>query len=398
MDKKYTIGKARDNYIIYNNLLVSSKHAVLEQKPSGWFITDISTNGTTVNGKAIPKNFKIPISSKDKIVFAGVESFNWNSVGAKPKVRISIRSALISISILVIIPIIFFIKDIPFINGNFIAGEITFEEINTKYEKAIVLIYHSFLYKIDLPSRRDDIYITRNNEKRLKVGINPNELSPIAITGTGFFVGEKGKVVTNRHVVAPWFEEEETKENETLKAIKNSDFYHQILTLTSQSFTPKIEGKSVLIGIALNNTEFVGESSVIKCKVIEIADNKKLDIAIIQTKTLRVPDKASFISIELINKDDSIVKASEACIIGFPEGLAVAYTGNIIEATFKAGRISQVSDIYKIQYDIPTSSGTSGAPIFNNKGKVIAVNFSGLPPPGNINYGIKSKYVHDILD
>jgi pSer/pThr/pTyr-binding forkhead associated (FHA) protein len=60
----YTLGRAADN----NGVLpvdgtsgVSSRHLVISRDQAGWHVTDVSRNGTSVNGQRIPPNQRVPL-------------------------------------------------------------------------------------------------------------------------------------------------------------------------------------------------------------------------------------------------------------------------------------------------------------------------------------------------
>ena len=60
----YTVGRAADN----NGVLpvdgtsgVSSRHLMIAHDGGGWHVTDLSRNGTSVNGQRIPPNQRVPL-------------------------------------------------------------------------------------------------------------------------------------------------------------------------------------------------------------------------------------------------------------------------------------------------------------------------------------------------
>ena len=79
---KYTIGRSENNDIVINDKsnIVSSNHAVFEEINGKFYITDLSTNGTFVKGKKIPKDIKFPIKKGDEILFAKKYQFDWNKI------------------------------------------------------------------------------------------------------------------------------------------------------------------------------------------------------------------------------------------------------------------------------------------------------------------------------
>jgi S1-C subfamily serine protease len=106
------------------------------------------------------------------------------------------------------------------------------------------------------------------------------------------------------------------------------------------------------------------------------------DFGLVTTKT-KMPAWADFESTEKIK---ALAVGMEVATIGFPGELEFAYTENPI-ATFKNGTISALRALngaittstngFFIQHNLTLSPGTSGSPIFNRDGKVVAVNNSG---------------------
>ncbi len=63
-----TIGRSSDSTVVVDDTRVSRSHATVEPSRSGWSITDSgSSNGTAVNGKALPARSPRPLSAGDVI-------------------------------------------------------------------------------------------------------------------------------------------------------------------------------------------------------------------------------------------------------------------------------------------------------------------------------------------
>lgn len=78
----YTVGRAADN----NGVLpvdgtsgVSSRHLLITHDQAGWHITDLSRNGTTINGQRIPSNQAVPLP-------------NGVVLGLGPTIKVEFRS------------------------------------------------------------------------------------------------------------------------------------------------------------------------------------------------------------------------------------------------------------------------------------------------------------------
>ena len=84
-------------------------------------------------------------------------------------------------------------------------------------------------------------------------------------------------------------------------------------------------------------------------------------------------------------------------MIGFNLGPQLALTSEGVKAQITEGEISQNTDNIKIMYTIPSLHGSSGSPVVNTYGDLIAINFAGLDGTQSFNYGIKSEHLITLL-
>lgn len=111
---------------------------------------------------------------------------------------------------------------------------------------------------------------------------------------------------------------------------------------------------------------------------------------------IRIPDdKFIFRLTDRENTNDEEVKLY---MIGFNLGPNLASTNEGIKAQITQGHISQNTDSIKIMYSIPALQGSSGSPVVNQYGELVAVNFAGLSNTQGFNYGIKIERLKDILN
>ena len=85
-------------------------------------------------------------------------------------------------------------------------------------------------------------------------------------------------------------------------------------------------------------------------------------------------------------------------MIGFNQGPTLALTNDGIKAQITQGYISQNTDSIKIMYSIPALQGSSGSPVVNQYGELVAVNFAGISTTQGFNYGIKAERLKEILN
>ena len=85
-------------------------------------------------------------------------------------------------------------------------------------------------------------------------------------------------------------------------------------------------------------------------------------------------------------------------MIGFNQGPTLALTNNGIKAHITQGYISQITDNIKIMYSIPALQGSSGSPVVNQYGELVAINFAGINGTQGFNYGIRVERLREIVN
>lgn len=85
-------------------------------------------------------------------------------------------------------------------------------------------------------------------------------------------------------------------------------------------------------------------------------------------------------------------------MIGFNQGPTLASTNDGIKAQITQGYISQNTDSIKIMYSIPALQGSSGSPIVNQYGELVAINFAGINGTQGFNYGIRVERLREIVN
>ena len=109
--KSYSIGRDAGCDIVLNDNtdVISRRHAVLTVASSGKMtITDMSTNGTYINGQRISSNVAVPVTRKDSVSFAHVITLDWNVIPKSNKwltyLVAGIIVAAIAVACVIIIP------------------------------------------------------------------------------------------------------------------------------------------------------------------------------------------------------------------------------------------------------------------------------------------------------
>jgi S1-C subfamily serine protease len=209
------------------------------------------------------------------------------------------------------------------------------------------------------------------------------------VFGTGFLIAHDGRLLTNHHVVEPWWGDEGLKQLLDKGAIAFALSYTAYFPASSQGIPAKVERISTQADLA--------------------------------TLKLLAPAPPHTALLELDNRSEASVTGDPVVLIGYPTGidgiLARAGTDVTREVAENAHGVTQVvsqlaaqhlvrptttqghiGDVLKdkIVYDAATTSGGSGGPLFNRNGKVIGVNFAILSDFGGSNLAVPVRYA-DVL-
>lgn len=371
-----SVGKNADNDIQYFSDRISRYHALIKvNKQNRVFIYDQSMNGTFVNGNRISSYTDFPVKRTDSVSFANAEALDWKRV---PKAGLQlggggIRGRYILVPLLVLVLGLLGYAGYRYRSGSFDPND---------YTESVVMLYHSFVYKVDLP--KGPIYITKNQNG---FAVYKDGAGPIESTGTGFFVSTDGKIITNRHVALPW--EYTDDDIRTLTAALNEKGIY--------GFT--ITGETVYLGYVLDNTFVSSISDFSRCQRIREGATKEIDVALIQTNTKETPAKVKHI-VDLdnaITDKEDLKPGVKLVSIGYPLGFRLAATKQGIRSHIENGQITRQSDGVRLSHNITSQHGASGSPIFDEAGHLVAVLNAGIDTSQGFNFGIIAAHAKNLL-
>lgn len=84
-------------------------------------------------------------------------------------------------------------------------------------------------------------------------------------------------------------------------------------------------------------------------------------------------------------------------MIGYNAGPDLAKTSTGIQAQMTSGKVTQLPDGQRVLYDIATVQGSSGSPVIDAEGNLVAVNFAKLRVSDNFNFGIPLKRIRQFM-
>lgn len=411
------VGSHFNNDIQLSGPTVSRYHATIKrEKDNKTYIFDHSKNGTTVDGRKIAPNTACRITRKSVVVCGGVP-LDMNRLDWPEPVWKYVGIAAAAIVILAGLGLGIW----KWVGS---ASKMDDSELYARYNNSVVLLIGVYHYELEIEGI-NMATLPRDFPLPLKFVRSENGFRSVSglfsdriisqfgrYSGTGFFVSEDGKLVTNLHVAKPWLADNQIKGLEaSLKEIyakwaAQKDF---VGIVTSDGATPYsaytslIKVKGVLDDILLiPQGRYISSENAVTCRVLSAGEDIDNDVALVQSERAELPSGCRYINVtDSMNVDDRQLHVGKHIYtIGFPFGLGLQddKSEKGIQVLGRGGNIIQADTEYRFGFDAASFHGASGSPIFDEKGMLIGVLNSGVDVIQGFNYGIKAKYVKELLE
>lgn len=327
------------------------------------------------------------------------------------------------------------------------------EEIYNEKASGVVMILNEYFYSVTLPTGETFYFSDIQDGKLLNVAFSQNQVKTTYSFGTGFFIDNYGGILTNRHVVnhyikksdvihyvqnllsalAAYAQERQEKAmyeggriyqylrqsqydsryasyDEQLKQRlyelsreydQAQNYIAQIKSISASQIAVRCHSK---VGIAFNDSYVTGPSDFKPCTVEKESEDENVDLALIRLTDAVTPQGASVFSTGVdshgkikATSADKLTLDQQLYLIGYNQGIALASTTEGIKAQLTSGKISQKPDQYRLLYTIPILQGSSGSPVVNSYGDLVAVNFAAVSGTQSFNFGIPIHQIRAFL-
>ena len=424
-DKYKTIINIGTNYrndLVVNSAAVSRYHACLKITKDGkaFLIDNGSRNGTQVNGVKIASGKPERIKRGDNIICGGediteqilqylpptVPTWGWAAMGV-------VAAAVIGLLCYILWP-----------------GD----SVNPNdFHNAVVYVRAAYHYKVTLK----DNPLSEDNK-----GLLEKKTEAIPYQATAFFLDREGRMATNRHVALPWEETYRSKEiTEQLQQsyqmfianqlqVESLDFFSatsmvnalkrlrattlgKILLDESNSWEDLkakidrikkseivISGDIDYITVGYPGQNYTHEDEFQRCFVLCESNNKDIDLAILQLNDKKTPEKIehlfspnNFFQAEVEPQKDLLY------VFGYPHGLSWGMNEKTksLEPNLRNTKCSKVQDKYEFEFQASSEGGSSGSPIFNEKGQLVGILNSGYLG-STVTFAVLAKYLRKLYN
>ena len=335
------------------------------------------------------------------------------------------------------------------LGGYWLYGKLKGKPTIAEMESGVVMTYTQTLYSVGIDVEGisykgkplEAFYFIYDANKR-EIAYGTFEESKKLYTcssGTGFLISKDGLIATNRHIADPIPPKEmeeylrkyykdleitcsQKKDQFTnvnrdsfayysymeniYKKISASKFNVKAQTVVSVAFTgTRVENndefnKAALLGKDLSPFGFMRCSTLKSGEPGTVTEN---DVAIIQLnkKAQDIPDGAYVFDVpEEDPLDSELPDDYDVIVLGYNYGMDLQEMKQQdgIKPQAQYGKLANTSQKYRIGYTAQTLGGSSGSPVLNKDHELVAVNNSGISNTQGFNYGVRVKYLIELLD
>lgn len=325
--------------------------------------------------------------------------------------------------------------------GSNVSKTVTAADVSEQCASGVVLIQNKHYYQLNV-SGFPPMYFSGLEDGQISgFTFDLEEVSPVVSWGTGFFVNDQGFIATNAHVADPQINAKDARKLvvEALREVADemssevnsitdkiniaqlallsasgSDYrnlkgvYEELIEQreAAQKFVNNfhllsagdcdIELHSDL-SVAYSNTHVNKYSDFDDCVLLR--SDQDHDLALMQLKTKKTPEGKYIFEVydDIAGDEQDCPVGTQLFLIGYNHGPQLAITEEGLKPQVFSGAITQNTDSKQILYSIPTLGGSSGSPVLDEYGDLIAVNYAGLGNTQNFNYGIKVKHLANLM-
>ena len=422
--KVINIGSNYKNDIQLTSEYCSRFHAMLKiDKKNNAFLKDLnSKNGVKINGLAIKPNVDTPVKCGDNVICADediTEMIKPYLTCSKWKYLVWIAACLLAICLLGVALRTIIDGNDPFHSPS--CKKLSEPSVMTP---GVIMIQTQFYYVIEIENNPIPNWSGR-------IELNEPNLHHW-VTGTGFFIDDKGNIATNRHVACPWeyptdnIKQEiglsyvewldealgrytkitsqsqynifkRTELGSLIDAATNSTSQMNAMISQIRSANYKVTGRAYTYSIAYPGRNYTKFSEMDICDFIGDSGDENIDVAILQRNTKTTPNGAKIFDITKIRTDNLVPLRDKLYTIGYPLGLKLGLDNmtHELQPRIHSCTCSKVPGRFEFEIQGTAIGGQSGSPVYDDWGHLVGI-VSKSYKEANIIWAVQAKYLEDL--
>jgi V8-like Glu-specific endopeptidase len=253
------------------------------------------------------------------------------------------------------------------------------------------------------------------------VGIEGTQ--PFSSMGTGFFVSEDGKIVTNKHIAVPWdylspdleekirtymayilnnIQDIQVQKYNNIIDERNINYIRANIRRIRNNNIKSIRGKTITLRAGFYNKYYESLEKFEPCKVLKTSNEQEIDLAILQINDKVLPPSVKkIIDVSKAETEDKKLRVGDRLTtIGYPQGASLNYRPDEegLKPIIKTGNLQRDLSAYSFDINVEVLGGSSGSPVFNDNKQLVGVINSGYSGTSTFAKGILAKHIKKLLD
>jgi len=210
-------------------------------------------------------------------------------------------------------------------------------------------------------------------------------------TGTAFLIAGTGRLLTNRHVAEPWWQDEQVRELAEKGFRPRLEYLRAYFPAVPDAIPLEVRRVSTKSDVALVRGDLGGR----KLPVLELEKEPGKTRPGQPVILIGYPTGLDALVARL---DEEVVDPIVESVGGDSEKFARELARReLIRPLTTQGHLGDILP-NRLTYDASTTLGGSGGPVFNQRGKVIGINAAFLPDFGGASFGVPIAAARELLE
>ena len=238
--------------------------------------------------------------------------------------------------------------------------------VKSRYAGNIAMIYNSYVYKVWFSdSSIGEIKFIKTAEGNF-VPFDEEKMDPNQLLSVGLVVHENGTSITSNRAVYPWLDE---NDQEGLRKTAQEICDYQ-KSLGNDVYFELSGGESITLNMYSRVSKGREKVEMTECVAIESADAEEQNIGLLKPKAYAIPYEYAAIDLQGVQEEDLKEGNKLSMLVVNDDAFS---TGDEV-VTLVKGKITSNVVSSNVWYDFENKMIAEGAPVFDKKGRLVAIN------------------------